>query len=124
MGLFLYLDKYFLTSKIKIRQPVSDMIVKNAGSMEPRVLWGLGGLGAAWIRIFLLLSLVSSPPFLVHCSFFSILSVFLFHTGFLSHPPVLVFVLPIFIIPIKGVVPACVYVTRQMLVVMCARDDF
>ena len=41
MGLFLYLDKYFLTSKIKIKQSVSDMIVKNAGSVQPRALWGL-----------------------------------------------------------------------------------
>lgn len=31
MGLFLYLDKYFLTSKIKIKRSVSDMIVKSAG---------------------------------------------------------------------------------------------
>lgn len=112
MGLFSYLDKYFLTSKIKIKQPVSDMIVKNAGPMQPRALWGLS---AAWIHIFLRLSLGSFPPFRAHCSLFFILPVFLLHTLFLFCSLVLAFLLSICIVLIEGAALACVCVARQTL---------
>lgn len=61
MGLFLYLDKYFLTTEIKMRLPVSDMIVKTTTD-----IFAAMKIAFRVPRVLLLVFSSPHPLFLVH----------------------------------------------------------